>query len=75
MFPTSKSNSGWVGLGCADCEPEVETVVGKLSGVRSVKASCVKKNTVLLFDSSRVSADAIRQTINSTGYTVQNQIR
>lgn len=62
-------------MGCASCEPEVETTVGKLSGVRSVKASCVKKNTVVLFDSTQTSAIAIRQAINSTGYTVQNQTR
>lgn len=64
-----------VGMGCASCEPEVETVVGKLNGVRSVKASCVKRNTVVLFDSTQTSTAAIRAAINSTGYTVQNQIR
>lgn len=64
-----------VGMGCASCEPEVETIVRKLSGVRSVKASCVKKNTVVLFDSMQTSTATIREAIKSTGYTVQYQIR
>lgn len=63
------------GMGCAACEPEVETAVGKLNGVRSVKASCVKKNTVILYDSTQTSTTVLRGAINSTGYTVQNQIR
>lgn len=60
------------GMGCASCEPEVETAVAKLNGVQDVKASCIKKNTVVLFDPTRTSVEAIREAINSTGYTVQN---
>jgi mercuric ion transport protein len=60
------------GMGCSDCEPEVETEVGKLSGIRFVKASCVKKNTVVTFDSTKTSIQAIWEAINKTGYTVQS---
>ena len=59
------------GMGCADCEPEVETAVSKLSGIHYVKASCKKKNTVVTYDSTLTNTDAIREAINSTGYTVQ----
>lgn len=61
-----------VGMGCASCEPEVETEVSKLQGIRFVKASCVKKNTVVTFDSSKTTVAAICQAIDRTGYTVQN---
>lgn len=62
------------GMGCASCEPEVETAVGKLSGIYRVKASAVQKNTVVRFDPAKTSIEAIREAINSTGYTVQNVI-
>lgn len=60
------------GMGCADCEPEVEAAVSKLSGVYYVKASCKKKNAVVAYDSTLTNTEAIRQAINSTGYTVQS---
>jgi mercuric ion transport protein len=59
------------GMGCASCEPEVENAVAKLPGVAFVKASCVQKNTVVRYDSSRTSIAAITNAINSTGYLVQ----
>ncbi|RYZ16259.1 MAG: mercuric transport protein MerTP [Chitinophagaceae bacterium] len=59
------------GMGCASCEPEVEEAVAKLPGIRSVKASCVQKNTVVRYDSTQTSIAAITSAINSTGYTVQ----
>jgi copper chaperone CopZ len=59
-------------MGCASCEPAVETAVGKLSGIYEVKASALKKNTVVKFDPAQTSIEAIRKAINSTGYTVQN---
>lgn len=58
------------GMGCADCEPAVEAEVAKLRGVRFVKASCKKKNTVVCFDSTQTSVQVITKAINSTGYTV-----
>lgn len=59
------------GMGCASCEPEVETAVGKLPGIHVVKASAVQKNTVVQFDPTKTSIEAIREAINSTGYIVQ----
>ncbi|RYD63793.1 MAG: copper chaperone, partial [Verrucomicrobiaceae bacterium] len=59
------------GMGCASCEPEVEDAVAKLPGITSVKASCVKKNTVVSYDSTKTSIAAITSAINSTGYLVQ----
>jgi mercuric ion transport protein len=61
------------GMSCASCEPEVETAVSKLSGIQDVKASCLKKTTVVQFDPTKTSVEAIREAINSTGYTVENQ--
>lgn len=60
------------GMGCASCEPEVESAVGKLAGIQNVKASAVKKNTVVQFDPTKTTIEDIRNAINSTGYTVQN---
>jgi mercuric ion transport protein len=60
------------GMGCASCEPEVEAAVGRLSGIHTVKASAVQKNTMVQFDPNQTNIEAIRQAINSTGYTVQN---
>jgi copper chaperone CopZ len=59
-------------MGCASCEPKVEAAVEKLSGIHTVKASAVQKNTVVQFEPNQTNIEAIREAINSTGYTVQD---
>jgi mercuric ion transport protein len=59
------------GMGCAECEPEVENEVKKLPGIYSVKASCIHKNAIIRFDSTKISQENIVSAINHTGYEVQ----
>ncbi len=58
------------GMTCAGCEAHVESVVNKLDGILSVKASYESANTVVEYDKTKVDLTAIRKAINSTGYRV-----
>ena len=58
------------GMTCTACEPTIHMMVKKLSGIASVKASYVDKNTVVEFDKTQTTASDIIQAIKETGYKV-----
>ena len=56
------------GMHCHGCEHIIEAGVGKLSGVRSVKADYPTETVTIAFDPALTDLDAIRATIERAGY-------
>lgn len=62
------------GMTCSSCERHIESEVIKLSGVSSVKASYPSKSATVQYNPEKVDRDEIIAAINSTGYTVQENV-
>ena len=56
------------GMHCHGCEHIIEVGVGKLAGVRSVKADYPTETVIVAFDPALTDLDAIRATIERAGY-------
>ena len=56
------------GMTCASCNTAVEIAVGKLDGVKSVRADFAAKRAAVRYDENKVSVDEIREAINKLGY-------
>jgi copper ion binding protein len=67
-----KITLGVSGMTCASCEHHIESEVGKLSGVSSVKASYANKSAIVEYDPNKVDEAKIIAAINGTGYKVEN---
>jgi mercuric ion transport protein len=59
------------GMTCASCELHIESQIKKLPGVSLVKASYEKGSTTVEFDEQKVKIDKIIESINFTGYKVE----
>ncbi len=59
------------GMTCTGCEQTIQTVVGKLEGIKSVKASFTSGNALVEYYPEIVDSVKIRETITGTGYTVK----
>lgn len=62
------------GMTCSSCERHIESEVIKLSGVSSVKASYSGKSATVEYNPEKVDKEKIVAAINSTGYTVQENV-
>lgn len=58
------------GMSCAHCVNAVESSVGELQGVSSVKVDLENGKVDVNFDDSKTSLDAIKETIEDQGYDV-----
>lgn len=58
------------GMSCNHCVNAVESNVGKLDGVASVKVSLKEGEVDVEFDSNKVNLDQIKETIDDQGYDV-----
>lgn len=58
------------GMSCAHCVNAVESSVGGLQGVSSVKVDLEKGEVAVAFDNSQTSLDKIQETIEDQGYDV-----
>ncbi|WP_131923070.1 copper chaperone CopZ [Hazenella coriacea] len=58
------------GMSCGHCVQAVETSVGKLNGVESVKVHLEAGKVDVSFDSQTVSLQQIEETIEDQGYDV-----
>lgn len=63
------------GMTCTGCENSIQTNVGKLDGIITVKASHTLQTAVVTFDSTKVSTSQIAEAITNTGYTVEEQVK
>jgi len=58
------------GMHCTGCEHTIESAVGNLAGVESVKADHLTARVLIEFNSNIVTQQAIESVIRSTGYNV-----
>ena len=58
------------GMSCNHCVKAVEGSVGKLEGVKKVEVKLDKGQVAVEFESSAVSLDKIKETIDDQGYDV-----
>ncbi|CAM4204452.1 copper chaperone CopZ [Lederbergia lenta] len=59
------------GMSCGHCINAVENNVGKLQGVSSVKVNLDSGAVEVVFNTSEVSIDTIKETIDDQGYDVK----
>lgn len=59
------------GMSCGHCVKAVESTVGELSGVSTVKVHLETGTVDVEFNSQEVSLDKIRETIDDQGYDVK----
>ncbi|WP_019244143.1 MULTISPECIES: copper chaperone CopZ [Bacillus] len=59
------------GMSCGHCVKAVEGSVGELTGVQSVKVHLNDGKVDVEFDSSVVTLEAIKETIDDQGYDVE----
>ena len=62
------------GMTCEGCENTIQTMVGKMEGVKKVKASYTDSLTKVVFDTSLSNIVMISETINKLGYKVVGEI-
>ncbi|WP_436836760.1 copper chaperone CopZ [Planococcus liqunii] len=58
------------GMSCAHCVNTVESSVGELQGVSSVKVDLGKGEVSVAYDNSKTSLNQIQETIEDQGYDV-----
>jgi len=58
------------GMSCGSCVNSIEGSVGELTGVSSVKVDLGEGKVDVAFDSSAISLDDIKDTIEEHGYDV-----
>jgi copper chaperone CopZ/uncharacterized membrane protein YidH (DUF202 family) len=58
------------GMTCTGCENAIQNRVAELPGVESVTADHMAATTVVVYDKTKTSREAIAQTITDTGYKV-----
>ena len=58
------------GMTCNSCNTAVEMAVGKLEGVKQVKADYIKKQAVVKFNEQKIEVNDIVDAINKLGYKV-----
>lgn len=58
------------GMTCSHCESIINDAVGKLNGIKEVKANAQEKNVAVTFDEGIVTHDNIVEAISEEGYEV-----
>jgi len=61
------------GMTCEGCENTVVTSIRKLDGIHEAKASHSAEETIVRFDSTKTSVEAISQAIADAGYKVEGE--
>ena len=62
------------GMSCTGCEQTIQNNLGKLEGIRSVKASFTTGNAVIEYFEGMVDTIKIREAVTGSGYTVKKCI-
>ncbi|MBK9388879.1 MAG: heavy-metal-associated domain-containing protein [Bacteroidetes bacterium] len=60
------------GMTCTACEQTIQRKVGKLEGIKSVRATFTDGRAIVEYFPSLVDTLKIRETITSSGYTVKS---
>lgn len=62
------------GMRCAGCSSACERVLGKLDGVISVSVNLAAAKAEIEYNEKKVSVDKFRETIETAGFTVVEDI-
>lgn len=62
---------GVQGMSCGHCKMAVEKALNNLEGVNSAEVNLDAANVTVTFDSSKVSEDQLKATVNEAGYTAE----
>lgn len=62
------------GMSCTGCEQTIQNNVGKLEGIKSVKASFTTGNAIIEYFQGTVDTTKIGEAIKGSGYTVKKFI-
>ena len=62
------------GMTCEGCENAVVSSIRKLEGIQEAKASHSAEETIVKFDSTKTSIEAISEAIADAGYKVEGEI-
>jgi copper chaperone CopZ len=62
------------GMSCTGCEQTIQNNVGKLEGIKSVKASYTTGMAMIEYFEGMVDTTGIKKAINGSGYTVKKFI-
>jgi len=62
------------GMTCLACEETIQRVVGKLEGIKSVKASFTVGNAIIEYYPGMIDSLKIKEAINGSGYTAKKCI-
>ncbi|MCF8367215.1 MAG: cation transporter [Bacteroidales bacterium] len=60
------------GMTCSGCERTVQTAVGKIPGVQSVKASHLDSTAIVTYDKTKANFEAMKTSITDKGYEVKD---
>jgi len=58
------------GMACNHCTASVTSAITALNGVESADVSLEEKSAAVVYDSSKVTADAIADVVDELGFTV-----
>ena len=59
------------GMSCGHCVKAVESSVGELNGIESVKVNLDEAKVAISFNDAQVSLEQIKETIEEQGYDVE----
>ena len=59
------------GMTCTGCEQTIQKNLGKLEGVKSVKASYTAENAIVEFFPDKVDTIKMKEAVTGSGYTVR----
>ena len=59
------------GMSCGHCVKAVESSVGELNGIESVKVNLDEAEVAVSFNDTQVSLEQIKETIEEQGYDVE----
>lgn len=62
------------GMSCLACEETIQRNVGKLEGIKSVKASFTTGNAIIEYYPGMIDSVKIKDAINGSGYTAKKCI-
>jgi copper chaperone len=58
------------GMSCGHCKNAVEKAVGALSGVGFAEVNLAEKTLAVIFETSQITLDKIKEIVEEEGYTV-----
>lgn len=59
------------GMMCAHCEHRIQTALASLDGIKQIKADAAGSQVTCAYDETKITPEAIKETIEDVGYEVK----